>query len=217
MNITKSSGLIRLIAFFLVAIIMICTFGFAVDGWKLSENPNKNQEIASNSASSDQATGEGADEDGDNQNVPEVYIPEHINLLTGLETGEDLSKRKPVAFVIDSSSPVYGISGSDVVVEIPVDKGATRLLSITTDLANLWKIGSLASGRKYISNLARFFGSTVISSPYDDTISYDACEITNESLIFSEEKGFCYSEYSYYLYTNVNLVICINDGADNGI
>ena len=30
--------------------------------------------------------------------------------------------------------------------------------------------------------------------------------MSNESLIFSEEKGFCYSEYYYYLYTNVNLI-----------
>ena len=95
MNISKSSSIIRLIAFFLVAVTLICTFGFTVDGWGLKDN---NTSIISgnnnnnNNSINDEAL-ESPDTDLPVNNDHEVYIPEFVNALTGLETSEELSKK----------------------------------------------------------------------------------------------------------------------------
>ena len=42
MNMCKGSSLVRLIAFLLVAIILVCTFGFASDGWSFKDKITNN-------------------------------------------------------------------------------------------------------------------------------------------------------------------------------
>lgn len=204
MNKNKSSGLLRLIAFFLVAIVMVCTFGFAADGWTLAGEGSEQKNDKENPGNVEGVVDK--DDAEEETKEPVIYIPEYINALTGIETSEELANKKPLGFVMDASSPLYGVSYSDVLVELPVDNGATRLVGITTDIANLWKLGSLAKTRGYISNIGKFFDSTVISAGNDDTNSYNSCDVSKDSIVFSQENGFCYSEYSYYLYSNVNLV-----------
>ena len=72
---------------------------------------------------------------------------------TGLEVSEKDSVAAPLAFLVDSNSPLYGISGSDLTVEIPIESEKTRLLVFQTRLDSLWKIGSLAPARDFISSL----------------------------------------------------------------
>ena len=38
MNNKKTSNPVRMIAFFLAAVILICTFGFTVDGWQFKDD-----------------------------------------------------------------------------------------------------------------------------------------------------------------------------------
>ena len=40
MNKNKLSNPVRLIAFFLTAVVLICTFGFTADGWQIDNNEN---------------------------------------------------------------------------------------------------------------------------------------------------------------------------------
>ncbi len=203
MNKTKSSGIIRLIAFFLVTVVLVCAFGFSADGWQIKQNDPNNETI--NSAGGTLPPGEEKNET-ENTNTPEIYIPKFTSYLTGLEISEEQSTKRPIAFVMDGSSPLYSASLSDVLVELPVENGGTRILSITSDLTNAWKIGSLVQNRGYISNVGKFFDTIIASSGNDDSISYNSCDTAKDNLLLSVDNTYCYSEYSYYLYTNTNLV-----------
>jgi hypothetical protein len=137
---------------------------------------------------------------------PNDYIPSYVNPLTGLEITKEQSSLRPIGFVLDGLSPLYSISLCDVVVELPIENGATRILAITSDMTNAWKIGSLAHTRGYISNIGKFFDAIIASTGNDDSIDYISCDTAKEQLLLSVDNTYCYSEYSYYLYTNVNLI-----------
>jgi hypothetical protein len=204
MNKLKSTGVIRLIAFFLVAVVLVCSFGFTADGWHISGNAqqNKNENINS-------STGNNSVQNGQNSETPTPpndYIPSYINPLTGLEITKEQSSLRPIGFVLDGLSPLYSISLCDVVVELPIENGGTRIFAITSDMTNAWKIGSLAHTRGYISNIGKFFDAIIASTGNDDSIDYISCDTAKEQLLLSVDNTYCYSEYSYYLYTNVNLI-----------
>ena len=204
---TKLSNHVRLIAFFLTAVILICTFGFTVDGWRVSANdiaPPSNDKTP-NTDESDDSTG---DDPGKNEQTgkPETVIPDFINSLTGMETTEEISKKSPLAFVMDADDVCYGISRSDLLIEIPVENDKTRFVSFISDKDNLWKIGSLASGRGYINNLVKYFGGVAIYNANDDLNNYESCDMSQAYFDISVKKGFHYTEHSGKTYTNCDLI-----------
>ena len=75
MNNKRTSNLLRLIAFFLTGVILVCTFGFTVDGWLVIEN---------NEHSQDSAPSTEADNGSSNVTVTPEDIPEVVfyNKLT---------------------------------------------------------------------------------------------------------------------------------------
>jgi hypothetical protein len=192
MNTKRTSNLLRSIAFFLTGVILVCTFGFTVDGWMVKEQDVPTQNFPT------------VDEITDDV-IPEIPVEEekviYYNPITGLETTEELFNLAPLAYVMEKNSPLFGLSGADIIIDIPTEEG-NRLLTIRTDNKNLWKIGSMAPERGYISNLAGFFGASIISLGNDDIIDYESC--IPPSMV--NVTGLSYKEYNSYTYTNSDLL-----------
>ncbi len=199
MNKAKSSNYTRIIAFFLVAVTLLCTFGFAAEGWQSEQNETDSGKIDNSSDETDN------NKENEPQ-TPEVHIPEFMNHLTGLETTEELSRSKTTCFIMDATSPLYGISESDLIIELPIENGNTRLAVFTSNYKVLGKIGSITKTRGYISNLARYFGSILISEGCDDTVDYDSIDVTSSHFDLSVNSGYHYTEYSHFTYTNGALI-----------
>ena len=214
MTTTKTSNPVRLIAFFLTAVMLICMFGFTVDGWQNAEEPSQNQESVNDSAQNDEGTLSGATPpEEETPQEPEIYIPKHVNKLTGLEVGEEIANAQPLAFIMDSSCDSYGIFNADIICEVPIENGKTRLISIITDTTNLWKIGSISPTRGYISNIAAFFGATILSVGSDDILSYDKCNVNDRMIDLLIKSGYHYTEFSTYNYTNCDLINAVLNSA----
>lgn len=209
MNKTKLSNPVRLIAFFLTAVILICTFGFTVDGWQnndADDTPSKEDKNNEDEGEGTEDLPTDTDPEPEEPKEPVIYIPEFVNRLTGVETTEEISKTTPLAFIMNGEESCYGISRSDLLIEIPTENGGSRLVSFVTDRSELWKIGSLASARGYITNLAKFFGAIAVYNGLDDNISYESCDVTFTSFDVNENKGYHYTEYSDKCYTNCELI-----------
>ncbi len=215
MNISKSSSPVRLIAFFLVAVILISTFGFSVDGWSFKD---KNDGVLANGESNNtqntnnSENGSTDEEKAPSNDEPQVYIPEHINALTGLETSEELSKKRPIAVVMNTDSASYATSYCDMMAEFPIEDGTTRLLAFITDTRNIGKIGSIAPSRNYISNLAYYYDAIQVSYGNDDSVAYSGCNVSESLFDLTINTGYHYSEYTHYQYTNADL---LNAGIKN--
>lgn len=88
---------------------------------------------------------------------PDYAEPGVRNPLTGLYADAGNLERLPLAFVVDnhpSARPQSGLPGSDLVVEVPVEGGITRLLTL------VWSdtpptVGPVRSARHYYLDLAR--------------------------------------------------------------
>lgn len=201
---TKLGSVQKLICFALIAVILILTAGIAVSGWQ-GENPKNSGDNGDNTENADdninteipsQNTEPPADPPAD---VPE--LPEYISYLTGLECTEKINSSRPFAFVMTPSAPLYGISNAELVIEIPTENGATRLLVYNDDITDLGKIGALAPTRDYISDLTKFFGGILVANGNDDIVDYDSL---NSSLHIdvSENKKYYYTENAKNIYTS---------------
>lgn len=198
MNITQNSNALKIIAFFLVAVILICLFGFTVDGWQIgktsTEEPDETVDNIPN------------DEEELPPNEPEIYVPEYIDPLTGIECDLDLSQKRHLAFILDSSSPLYGISYTDVLIEFPIESGYTRLASITNEYSEIGKIGSLAKSKDYISSFVSAFGAIIVADGKDETKSIDYQNIPSDVIDLNINKEYKYTEFNVYTYSNGDLI-----------
>lgn len=206
MKASNPSNRFRPVAFFLIAIALILTVGFAAYGLRDSDSKNNSGEVDFNSDKADKDTLSQTNPDTlpESQNKP--YIPKHINYLTGLECTDSLSSLKPFVFSMDSSAPLYGISSADMMMEIPTESGTTRLLAYITKDQLPTKIGSVSPSRGYIDNLVKYFGGLFISSSYDDFTSYKSHDISGSHVDLSATPLLGYTEYSKYFYTNNELL-----------
>jgi hypothetical protein len=55
--------------------------------------------------------------------IPEIPVEEekviYYNPITGLETTEELFNLAPLAYVMEKNSPLFGLSGADIIIDIP--------------------------------------------------------------------------------------------------
>lgn len=203
MNTSKTSNYTKIIAFFLVASILLCTFGFAAEGWQSTgDNKATDEEIKEENppeVNDDMGT-------SDNIQTPEPEPPLHLDPLTGLEVSPTTAASRPLAFFIDSDSPVYGLSYSDVLIEFPLENGKTRYLSLTSNYRMPGKIGSIAPSRGFMTNLAKYFGAIPVFAGTDDTVEYFSHDHSSYSFDISAVSGYHYTEYSHLKYTNGALI-----------
>lgn len=202
----KTSKSLRLIAFFLVGLILVCAFGFSVDGWDFKKNtpgtPQQNNGTPNTPTQDDKIQSDTSSD----ENINQEESPKFFNKITGEETTEELSNTRHVAFVISPSAPLYGVSSADLLIEFPIEDGETRLLSFINDPRAITKLGSLSKTRDYISNLAAVFNSSIFATGNDDSIEYSKCDIDERLTLEENVKPFTYTEFARYTYTGGELL-----------
>ena len=212
MKTLKMNSLTRLLAIVLIAVILISVITIAVGGKQSNyEDDNDSGDIGNTTEKTDEDKDSSTEED---QNNDQTQIPDDntqealkfFNPITGLEVTEDEYKSSPLAFLVDSNAPLYGISNADITFEIPLENGKTRLLVYQTKRNTLWKIGSLAPARDFISSLANLFGGTIISYEKDDIVDYDADDHSSTLLDLSYFSGSYNVENSKYVYSSLDRI-----------
>ena len=183
---------------------MLSVLVVSAQGWQIDDNSSTNNSTGNNSS--------GKDNDFNKENTITEKFYHHI---TGLETSHQSQGYEQVAYVIDTSSPLCGIAGCNVLVEFPLENARTRFLMITDKNANLTKIGSITYTRHYISNIAKAFGATIISLGNDDTVSYNHIDMTKNTVDLYGDKSLYYTEYTYFSYTNNKILESILTEKDN--
>lgn len=91
--------------------------------------------------------------------VVEPDAPEGMakSYLTGKYVDETIARRRPVAVMLNNiktACPQTGIEKADVLYEVPVEGGITRMMGIFENYDGLEKIGSVRSARIYFVRLA---------------------------------------------------------------
>ena len=203
----QNGNLAKLVAFFVIAVVITCTLSFAANGWQSFINEPSSDEITTEKITVNNKI----DENNNDENKPGDDISaiqpadKFYHPITGLETNLETSLKRPVSICFDSSNPLYGISSSYLTIEFPTEYGNTRFLCFTDEAKSLGKIGALAPTRGYISNLATYFGGILLSYGSDDTFEY-AYKNPANVLDFKATSGYCYTEYTSLVYTNGDLV-----------
>ncbi len=80
-----------------------------------------------------------------------------VNPLTGLPMEEELAGQRPVAVMLNNlkaAMPQLGTSQADIIYEILVEGGITRMLALYQDPSDVELIGSVRSARPYYVELA---------------------------------------------------------------
>ena len=202
----QNGNLAKLVAFFVIAVVITCTVSFAANGWQsfVNDDPDSDDITADNNSANNNV-----DENKDGENNTDIPViqptPKYYHTITGLETDAETSLKRPLGICFESSDPLYGISSSYLTIEFPTEYGNTRFLCFTDEAKALGKIGSLAPNRGYISNLAAYFGGILLSYGEDDEFEYDHADPLGR-LDFEAVKGYCYTEYNSFVYTNGDLV-----------
>jgi len=101
------------------------------------------------------------------QPEPEEYTGP-LNPLTGLPTGGvEIQMNRPLAVVIDNiipALPQFGVSKADIIYEILVEGGATRMLALFQDPSEAGVIGAVRSARLYTVDLAQSYDAIFMFS-----------------------------------------------------
>ena len=99
--------------------------------------------------------------------LPEPIDPLIYNPLTGVLTLEDISRNRPIAVIIGNTRdalPMNGISYADIVYEVLVEGGLTRMLAIYQDITGVGRIGSVRSARHYQVEIAASYDAIFLFS-----------------------------------------------------
>ncbi|MCL2425424.1 MAG: DUF3048 domain-containing protein [Oscillospiraceae bacterium] len=104
--------------------------------------------------------------------VPDTGIMTY-NPLTGLPMDEARAQNRPLAIVLANcvdSIPMNGVSQADVIYELLVEGGITRMLALYQDFSDVQMVGSIRSARHYTVEFARSHDAILIhaggSQPY---------------------------------------------------
>lgn len=88
---------------------------------------------------------------------PEPDVPEGINPLTGLPMEPEYENLRPAAVMLNNlkaAQPQLGISQADIIYEVPVEGGITRMLALYQTVEDVGILGSVRSARPYFVELA---------------------------------------------------------------
>ncbi len=134
------------------------------------------------------------------EEIPEEEEPEVLffHSLTGLPCTSEDAMIRPMAFLVGNAGaglPQCGTSYADILVETPEYDGTTKLLLITTQYAKCAKIGSIRSALPYHSEIADFFGATLVhagtadGSPAANINNRNQLSADNTASAFYRESG----------------------------
>ncbi len=234
---TKDSNLYKIIAAVLIGVVLIFMIGIVANGWQQYDN-NGEENSGDTDETIDQADNPNGDTDenegtadninsGENNNTSDnkddedivenkPFVPQFVNYLTGLECNEEEVYAIPYVFTVEPNAPLYGISDSDITIEIPTEGGQTRFLIYRSDISGLGKIGALSPTRDYITQLTKFFGGTLVAYGEDDIISYSSIASTLH-IDLSQYTDYIYKENGKNIYTdNQNIIdVTQKEGIDS--
>lgn len=175
------------------------------DDAPLSEPPRNTE--ASADATSENTTGEITE----NPSEPVEY---GVNPLTG-EGGYngDAEGKRPVAVMVNNLAaalPQYGIDNADIIYELPVEGGITRLMAVYADFTSVGDVCSVRSCRYYYPIISLGMDAIYCHWGADQTIALDTLNRTGidhldggyESSVFlrdSERAQSYASEHTGYL------------------
>ncbi len=205
----KNGNPAKLVAFFLVVTVLIAAIAFSASGWQGDAlgKPDSGNSDADGDESENGDADENKDGEGNGEETPVTPVtPIYTHYVSGLEITKEESLLKPLCIVFDTEAPMYGISSSFLTVEIPTEDGKTRLLAFSNDATSKGKLGSIAPTRKYISNIAGYFGAVLVSAGEDDKFEYSGVNNLDTHIDFTSESGYHYTEYARYSYTNEALL-----------
>ena len=173
MTYTKQKAATRIAVSLLMALAILITFTFAGCEWTSllptqsgqTTKPDQTDNLGWEGTSSDTS----------------VTVPEFFHILTGLGCSESEISIRPVSICLGNTSyalPQCGIGSADILVEIPVETGISRLMMITTNYAQIEQIGSVRATRESLAEIADAFDAiqfyagtadegTSVSLPYD--------------------------------------------------
>lgn len=216
----KKQGLTRFskfIAFLIVAVIVISVVILTANGENADNlTPDFDKTDNTNSGTLTDQTDNTDSADGVNDSTPSDETENtpsdtttadkllYYNKLTGLQCTEDEYNATAFGIVIDPALHSYGLSYSDISIEFPTESGATRMLFFSTSEDTIWKIGSIAPTRRFISAMSACFGGVVIGNGCDDKISYSTSD-TGNFIDISKHTDCIYQEGNAF-YTNENLI-----------
>lgn len=206
MDTRKNGNLAKLVAFFLIVTVLIMAIAFSANGW---QGDDKTQPDSGNSSEDEKAD---ENTDGEEIDSEEPKAPAYTNYISGLEISKEESLLRPLCILYDTEAPMYGLSSAFLTVELPTEGGKTRLLAFTNNATSIAKLGTLAPTRKYISNIAAYFGAIPVYIGEDDCFTYSGISSDNGYIDFSSNPGYYYTEYGMHSYTNADLInACIKN------
>ena len=88
---------------------------------------------------------------------PEPYVPAGVNPLTGLPMEPEYEGLRPIAIMLNNlkaAQPQLGVSQADIIYEVPVEGGITRMLGLYQTVEGVELLGSVRSARPYFVELA---------------------------------------------------------------
>jgi hypothetical protein len=88
-----------------------------------------------------------------------------VDPLTGLPAEKDISTSRPYAIMINNISvaqPQLGVSKADIIYEILVEGGITRMMAVYQDISDIGEIGSIRSARPYFVDIADSYDAIYI-------------------------------------------------------
>ena len=97
----------------------------------------------------------------------EEVVTGNVNLLTGLMTLSDGAVgKRPVAVMVNNiaqSLPQHGVAQADIIFEMPVEGGLTRLMAMYGDYTKVPKICSVRSCREYFPAVSEGFDAIYVN------------------------------------------------------
>ncbi len=126
-------------------------------------------------------------------------IAKGINPLTG-ESGynEDAAGKRPVAIMVNNlkaALPQYGVEQADIIYELPVEGGITRLMAVYADYTAVPDVCSVRSCRYYYPLICLGMDAIYCHWGSDQTIALDTLNRTGiDHLDGASEKGLFYRD-----------------------
>lgn len=148
------------------------------------------------------------EETTEEETTEEETLPEgNENLLTGtFDLADETVGLRPVAVAVNNvyeAMPQYGTSEADIVIEMPVEIGVTRLLCLYADIVNLPYIVSIRSYRYYFAPMALAFdafyvhwGEDVSMLDYYHELEMDTYDGIYEDYIFGRDQERLNQQYN---------------------
>jgi hypothetical protein len=148
-----------LIVVVLILVLGLITFCVANIGEKtvLTDNGAESPSASPTSSDTPSPSPEDPSEEPSVSEESESPYSGPLNPLTGMPVSEDITSQRPYAIMINNISvaqPQLGVSKADIIYEVPVEGGITRMMAVFQDVTGVGAIGSIRSARPYFVELA---------------------------------------------------------------